>query len=152
MLGSDVPALERYLLEQLPDARGPLRVEQFPGGASNLTYLLRLGDLELSATGARDGPVFVGIGALISHDDVVDDHCFIAPGAVILGNVRVGPYCLLGANSTIRDGLTVAGDCVIGAGVTIRRDTGPAEVYIESHGQPVAKSSDQLRNWLTWRR
>lgn len=43
----NVPALEHYLLEQLPELRGPLTVEQFPGGASNLTYLLRLGDTEL---------------------------------------------------------------------------------------------------------
>src|SRR6187549_2673164 len=43
----NVPALEKYLLEQLPGSRGPLVVEQFPGGASNLTYLLKLGDQEL---------------------------------------------------------------------------------------------------------
>ena len=43
----NVPALERFLLEQLPELRGPLTVEQFPGGASNLTYLLRLGNTEL---------------------------------------------------------------------------------------------------------
>ena len=42
-----MPALEAYLLENLPGTRGPLSVEQFPGGASNLTYLVRLGDLEL---------------------------------------------------------------------------------------------------------
>jgi len=96
--------------------------------------------------------VFVGVGALISHDDVIDDHCFIAPGAIALGNVRVGPYCLLGANSTIRDGITVASECVIGAGVTIRRDTQPGEVYVDSAGGPLPKSSDQLRNWLTWGR
>jgi aminoglycoside phosphotransferase (APT) family kinase protein len=40
-------ALEKYLLAHLPGARGPMRVEQFPGGASNLTYLVRLGDEEM---------------------------------------------------------------------------------------------------------
>ncbi len=40
-------SLEAYLLEHLPGARGPLTVEQFPGGSSNLTYLIRLGELEL---------------------------------------------------------------------------------------------------------
>ena len=43
----DLAKLEPYLLEHLPGARGPLEVEQFPGGASNLTYLVRLGDREL---------------------------------------------------------------------------------------------------------
>jgi aminoglycoside phosphotransferase (APT) family kinase protein len=40
-------ALEAYLLAHLPELRGPISVEQFPGGASNLTYLVRLGDTEL---------------------------------------------------------------------------------------------------------
>lgn len=40
-------ALEAYLLKHLPGNSGPLQVEQFPGGASNLTYLLRLGDHQL---------------------------------------------------------------------------------------------------------
>jgi aminoglycoside phosphotransferase (APT) family kinase protein len=43
----NVEALERYLLANVPMARGPLSVEQFPGGASNLTYLVKLGDCEL---------------------------------------------------------------------------------------------------------
>ena len=37
----DVAALERYLKDKLPVTGGPLEVEQFPGGHSNLTYLLR---------------------------------------------------------------------------------------------------------------
>jgi aminoglycoside phosphotransferase (APT) family kinase protein len=46
--GEELPvaALEAHLLRHLPGA-GPLTVEQFPHGHSNLTYLLRLGDAEL---------------------------------------------------------------------------------------------------------
>jgi aminoglycoside phosphotransferase (APT) family kinase protein len=43
----DVPRLEKYLKEQFTGASGPLLVEQFPGGSSNLTYLLRLGGQEM---------------------------------------------------------------------------------------------------------
>jgi aminoglycoside phosphotransferase (APT) family kinase protein len=43
----DVPRLEAYLLAHIPGAEGPLVVEQFPHGHSNLTYLLRLGGREL---------------------------------------------------------------------------------------------------------
>ena len=39
--------LEEYLLANLAGASGPLLVEQFPSGYSNLTYLLRLGQREL---------------------------------------------------------------------------------------------------------
>ena len=36
-----------YLAKHLPGLNGPLTVEQFPAGFSNLTYLLRAGDREL---------------------------------------------------------------------------------------------------------
>lgn len=42
----DVAWLERFLAERVPGFRPPLSVEQFPGGHSNLTYLLRAGDGE----------------------------------------------------------------------------------------------------------
>jgi aminoglycoside phosphotransferase (APT) family kinase protein len=43
----DVPAVERYLHSQLQEVgEGALVVRQFPAGASNLTYLLRMGTWE----------------------------------------------------------------------------------------------------------
>lgn len=42
----DLARLEPYLRQHLPDFEGPLTVEQFPHGHSNLTYLLRSGDRE----------------------------------------------------------------------------------------------------------
>ncbi len=46
--GEELPVavLEKYLRSHLPDVTGPLVVEQFARGFSNLTYLLRLGDRE----------------------------------------------------------------------------------------------------------
>lgn len=43
----DVVNLQEYLLQHLPDASGSLQVLQFPRGFSNLTYLLKLGTVEL---------------------------------------------------------------------------------------------------------
>jgi aminoglycoside phosphotransferase (APT) family kinase protein len=40
-------ALEAFLLENIEGASGKLTVDQFPGGASNLTYLLSLGEQQL---------------------------------------------------------------------------------------------------------
>jgi aminoglycoside phosphotransferase (APT) family kinase protein len=47
--GEELPVerLQACLRQHFPDAPGPLAVEQFPHGHSNLTYLLRLGDREL---------------------------------------------------------------------------------------------------------
>ena len=46
--GEELPVaeLEGYLRRCLPDVAGPLVVEQFARGFSNLTYLLRIGDEE----------------------------------------------------------------------------------------------------------
>jgi aminoglycoside phosphotransferase (APT) family kinase protein len=43
----DPAALEAYLREALPEAAGPVHVEQFPRGFSNLTYLVRAGGREM---------------------------------------------------------------------------------------------------------
>lgn len=43
----DAARLGAYLREHLPELVGPLEIEQFPAGFSNLTYLLRVGDREL---------------------------------------------------------------------------------------------------------
>ncbi len=42
-----LPRLEAWLKERLPEVAGPLMLEQFPAGHSNLTYLLRCGVTEM---------------------------------------------------------------------------------------------------------
>src|ERR1700724_3625824 len=42
----DVSRLEAFLLQHFSGSSGPVTVEQFPSGHSNLTYLVRLGDRE----------------------------------------------------------------------------------------------------------
>lgn len=42
----DAGKLQAYLKEHVPEAAGPLEIEQFPSGHSNLTYLIRTGDKE----------------------------------------------------------------------------------------------------------
>ncbi|MBF0199713.1 MAG: phosphotransferase family protein [Desulfamplus sp.] len=43
----DTYALESFLREHVKGVRGALSVEQYPGGFSNLTYLLKMGDREM---------------------------------------------------------------------------------------------------------
>ncbi len=44
--GIDESALATYLAREIPDLVTPLTITQFPGGASNLTYLVQSGDRE----------------------------------------------------------------------------------------------------------
>ncbi len=43
----DLARLEPFLLSHFSGSTGPLRVEQYPSGHSNLTYLVKLGDREI---------------------------------------------------------------------------------------------------------
>jgi aminoglycoside phosphotransferase (APT) family kinase protein len=47
--GEELPGeiLSEYLTAHLPELSGPLTIEQFPAGFSNLTYLLRIGNRDL---------------------------------------------------------------------------------------------------------
>jgi len=89
----DVAALKRYLREKLAvessqigsDAK--LEIEQFPGGHSNLTYLIRFGDREFVLRRPPVGPV-----APTAHDmpreykllSVINPHFPLAPKPVLL--------------------------------------------------------------------
>ena len=53
----DTAALAAYLRERLDTGDGPLEIKQFPGGHSNLTYLLRFGERELVLRRPPLGPV-----------------------------------------------------------------------------------------------
>ena len=52
----DKVVLQEYLKAHLPQFQGDLEVRQFPGGASNLTYLLKIGDRELVLRRPPFGP------------------------------------------------------------------------------------------------
>lgn len=53
----DCARLSSYLRGKVDGAEGPLDVEQFPGGHSNLTYLLRFGDREFVLRRPPLGPI-----------------------------------------------------------------------------------------------
>jgi aminoglycoside phosphotransferase (APT) family kinase protein len=84
----DLAVLGRYLREQLPQSAGTdVQIEQFPGGHSNLTYLIRYGDQEFVLRRPPVGPV-----APTAHDmpreykllSVINPHFTLAPKPILL--------------------------------------------------------------------
>ena len=89
----DVAALDRYLRDKLSveasqiDLDAKLEIEQFPGGHSNLTYLIRFGDQEFVLRRPPVGPV-----APTAHDmprefkllAAINPHFPLAPKPVLL--------------------------------------------------------------------
>ena len=52
----DQAALKAYLNKHLPQFSGDLSIRQFPGGASNLTYAVNIGDTKLVLRRPPFGP------------------------------------------------------------------------------------------------
>src|SRR5881227_1190429 len=53
----NLEVLESYLTQKIEGAENGIRIEQFPGGHSNLTYLLEIGGREYVLRRAPLGPV-----------------------------------------------------------------------------------------------
>ena len=85
----DLAALDFYLRQQLPalDDNAKIQVSQFPGGHSNLTYLVRYGNQEFVLRRPPLGPV-----APTAHDmprefkvlSVISPHFVLAPKPILL--------------------------------------------------------------------
>jgi aminoglycoside phosphotransferase (APT) family kinase protein len=67
----DWPRLAQYLAEHLEDARGEMKVEQFPGGSANLTYLVRFNDKEYVVRRPPLGPVAPGAHDMVREHKVL---------------------------------------------------------------------------------
>lgn len=94
--------------------------------------------------------VVIGPGAIIGHHSKIGDHVFIAPGAVLLGAVTVEEYSFIGANATIKEKVRIARGSMISTGVSITRNTKEKGVYVGASPTLLPKSSDALKNLLTF--
>lgn len=73
----------------------------------------------------------INTGAIIEHDNYVDDFSHIAVGSVLCGNVYIGRGCFIGANATIIQDIGIGDGVIVGAGVTVRHDVQAGQVYYD---------------------
>lgn len=91
----DRDALRAYLAARLPDVAAPLEVLQFPGGHSNLTYLVRSGAAEYVVRRPPLGPVaptahdmareFRGLAAIGPHFPAAPRVYLLCEDAAVIG-------------------------------------------------------------------
>jgi aminoglycoside phosphotransferase (APT) family kinase protein len=174
----DKPALERYLRERLPDLMPDksldatsIELEQFPGGHSNLTYLIRLGGHEFVLRRPPVGPV-----APTAHDmpreyrllAAIHPHFNLAPRPYLLcedASIIGVPFYLMER----RRGLVIRRDIPeeIGDDIEMRRRVSLAmvdtlttlhsvDIYstgLAAIGKPVGFVTRQVRGWTErWHR
>ena len=78
----------------------------------------------------------INTGAMVDHDNLIEDYVHISPGARTAGNVKIGEGTWLGIGSAVINNVSVTGRCMVGAGAVIIRDIAEPGTYI---GVPAKK-------------
>lgn len=70
--------------------------------------------------------------AVLTHDDVVEDHVTITSGVRLGGGVRLERGAYVGSGALVREGTTVGAWSLIGMGSSVLGDVPPGEVWVGS--------------------
>lgn len=78
----------------------------------------------------------INTGAIVEHDNILDDYVHLSPNVTLAGIVKVGKSTHIGAGSCTKQVLNIASDCTVGAGSVIVRDITESGTYV---GVPARK-------------
>ena len=78
----------------------------------------------------------INTGAIIEHDNIIEDYVHISPNATLCGTVKIGELTHIGAGSTIKNNTKICSNCIIGAGAVVVKNIEEEGTYV---GVPVKK-------------
>lgn len=78
----------------------------------------------------------INTGAIIEHDNIIEDFVHISPNVALGGTVKIGKNTHIGIGSTIKNNITICKNCKIGAGAVVVKDIEEAGTYV---GVPAKK-------------
>lgn len=78
----------------------------------------------------------INTGAIVEHDNVLEDYVHLSPNVTLAGIVHVGECTHVGAGACTKQVLNIAQDCTIGAGAVIVKDITESGAYV---GVPARK-------------
>ena len=78
----------------------------------------------------------INTGAIVEHDNILEDYVHISPNATLAGVVTIGKSTHIGAGSCTKQVINIASDCIIGAGSVIVKDITENGTYV---GVPARK-------------
>lgn len=84
----------------------------------------------------------INTGAVIEHDNVIEDFVHVSPNATLCGTVKVGANTHIGAASVIKNNINITNDCTIGAGAVVVKDIRESGIYV---GCPASKIKEKDR-------
>ena len=90
--------------------------------------------------GARIGShCIINTGAVVEHDNRIEDFVHVSVGAKLAGTVHVGKGTWIGIGTIVKNNVEICSECMIGAGAVVVVDVCKSGTYI---GIP-AKRSEQ---------
>ena len=88
----------------------------------------------------------INTGAVVEHDNVLEDCVHISPNATLCGGVHIGAETHIGAGAVIRNNISVCEDVTVGAGAVVVRNITEPGVYV---GVPARKIANRERSRVT---
>ena len=72
----------------------------------------------------------INTGAIVEHDNVIEDFVHISPNVALGGTVRVGEKTHIGIGATVVNNVNICDDCVVGAGAVVVREIKEKGTYV----------------------
>lgn len=72
----------------------------------------------------------INTGAIIEHDNQLENYVHISPNATLSGTVKVGESTHIGASATIKNNINITSNCVIGAGAVVVKSIEAEGTYV----------------------
>ena len=78
----------------------------------------------------------INTGAIVEHDNIIEDYVHISPNATLCGTVKVGANTHIGAGAIVKNNTKITKDCIIGAGAVVVKNIEERGTYV---GVPARK-------------
>ena len=78
----------------------------------------------------------INTGAIVEHDNQLEDYVHISPNATLCGTVKIGESTHIGAGVTVKNNINVTRNCTIGAGAVVVKNIEKEGIYV---GVPAKK-------------
>ena len=79
----------------------------------------------------------INTGAIIEHDNVIENYAHISPNVALGGTVRIGSLTHVGIGATVKNNTDICSDCTIGAGAVVVKNIKESGTYV---GVPIRKN------------
>lgn len=72
----------------------------------------------------------INTGAIIEHDNIIEDYVHISPNAALGGTVKIGENTHVGIGAVVKNNIGICSNCIIGAGAVVVKNIEDEGTYV----------------------